>query len=246
MKPHKSIASMFGYELLGKKQIQHLTPESHLQILMENLDINIFLDVGANIGDLAYRLRQSGYGGRIVSFEPVKSNYTQLERMASSDPDWETFNIALGAEESTQTINITKTPKFASFYTPNQFSRQRFGNSQMTIQSTEEVTVRRLDNIYREIVDDSAPQRVFLKLDTQGNDLNVFLGAAGILDRISGLQSELSVQKIYDDIPDYIEVLQTYRSHGFEMTGLYPVSRDHDSLVIIEFDCFLRRRPSGS
>jgi hypothetical protein len=70
----------------------------------------------------------------------------------------------------------------------------------------------------------------------------VLEGAAECLPRIIALQSEISVIPIYDGMPDYITCLQTFREMGFELTGLYPVTRDRDTLVVVEFDCVMQRR----
>jgi hypothetical protein len=44
-------------------------------------------------------------------------------------------------------------------------------------------------------------------------------------------------------MPDYLESLATYTKAGFVMTGLYPVSRDKQTLALIELDCVMRRVP---
>jgi hypothetical protein len=45
--------------------------------------------------------------------------------------------------------------------------------------------------------------RVFLKIDTQGWDMEVLRGASGILDQVVGLQSELSARHCYNNIESY-------------------------------------------
>jgi len=36
--------------------------------------------------------------------------------------------------------------------------------------------------------------------------------------------------------------LAEFESHGFEITGMYPVSRDKQTLAIVEYDCVMTRR----
>ena len=104
----------------------------------------------------------------------------------------------------------------------------------------EEVEIRRLDEVLREATGDPAPERIFLKLDTQGFDLEVFAGAAGVLDKIVGLQSELSLRPIYEGMPTYLEALQAFQATGFAMTGIYPVTRDPE-WRIVECDAVMIR-----
>ena len=104
------------------------------------------------------------------------------------------------------------------------------------------VDMRRLDKFIPEILKYTNKPRIYLKIDTQGYDVNVIKGADGCINDILGFQSELSVTRIYDDTPDYIDALMYYRNIGYELSGIYPITRDNDTLLLIEFDCFLIRR----
>src|SRR5947209_5385885 len=58
--------------------------------------INVVLDVGANEGQFAAKLRRLGFGGRIVSFEPDPRVYPGLVERHRHDPAWRSYPIALG------------------------------------------------------------------------------------------------------------------------------------------------------
>ena len=88
--------------------------------------------------------------------------------------------------------------------------------------------------------------RVFLKLDTQGFDLEVLKGAESVLNKVVGLQAEASFKPIYEGMPDHITALTEFRRLGFEVTGFYLVSRDPGSYAIIEYDCVLARTAASS
>ena len=98
-----------------------------------------------------------------------------------------------------------------------------------------------LSRMWSEIVGGIPKPRVFLKLDTQGFDLEVVKGAVESLDYVLGLQSELSLKPIYEDMPDYLNALREFRRHGFEVTGFYLITRDRKSLAAIEYDCVMCR-----
>jgi len=62
------------------------------------------------------------------------------------------------------------------------------------------------------------------------------MGQKSPLDQIVALQSEIVIRPLYDDMPDYLESMSAFRKKGFELTGLFPVSRDQQSPILIEID----------
>lgn len=78
-----------------------------------------------------------------------------------------------------------------------------------------------------------------LKLDTQGYDLHVLAGADLVLPYVQAMQVELSLKSIYDGAPRYLDALRELERLGFEISGLYPVSRDRQSLAVVEYDCVI-------
>ena len=76
--------------------------------ILEHHGITVVLDVGANVGQYATRLRQAAGPGRIVSFEPLPTARVALEQAAAADPLWEVAPpMALGASAGTVTLNVS-------------------------------------------------------------------------------------------------------------------------------------------
>jgi FkbM family methyltransferase len=221
-------------------RVEHVLLELHLVHLLRVLDVNCVLDVGANQGQYGLELRHAGYDGHIVSFEPVPDCFEALRLVAMGDPRWTAHPWALGTEDGSARINIAARSGMSSFLTPNAYAHERFGALMQTV-GTVDVPVRRLEAVLDEVTRHIESPRLFLKMDTQGYDLEVFggLGAAGT--RLRGLQSEVSALPIYAGMPGMSEALSVYRSHGFALTGMFPVSRDERSLRVIEFDCVMAR-----
>jgi FkbM family methyltransferase len=204
---------------------------------IERSGIDLVIDAGANEGQFARRLR-SFYGGEILSFEPVTFAFDKLAKAASTDPDWHVYKLALGSEDSTQTINVSDRTLFSSLLNVNDYCVQRFGES-VKGERKEVIRIRRLDQLLEEIVPDIGNRRVFLKMDTQGYDLEVFKGLGDCLARVIGLQSEVSLISIYEGMPHWTDSISLYEQAGFGVVGMFPVNRD--SGLVIEYDCLLER-----
>ncbi len=223
------IGKLPGVELLS----------AHLATLFERLGINCVLDVGAHVGQYGRFLRNIGYKGHIISFEPILANFTILERRLAGDRKWMAHRMALGGEDGTVPINVTNITQFSSILAPNRYSLDQFG-SHSQVNRTETVVLRRLDSIIEDCTRAIGDPRVFLKLDTQGYDLKVLEGAGDYLERVLGVQSELSVKPIYEGMTGYLEAISSMNGMGFELTGMFPVLRDAQ-LRIVEFDSVMIR-----
>ena len=207
----------------------------HLDKLFAHLGIDTVLDVGARIGDYGLWLRHNGYRGRIISFEPVEASFQVLQERAAADGNWQAVRVALGAEDGEAEINVANQTFFSSFLEPNEYAFAEFETG-VGIDRTEQVTVRRLDTLLPEMLTGSARGNVYLKMDTQGWDLEVLRGATEVLDWIPALQSEVSVQAIYSGMPPFEQSLAEIGSLGYELSGLFPVNLD-SRMRVVEFDC---------
>ena len=108
----------------------------------------------------------------------------------------------------------------------------------------DDVQVKRLDCIIDSLLKSVGnTPRVFLKMDTQGYDLEVMKGASGCINPIVlGLQSEIAVtEPVYENMPHYLECLAYYESLGFELMNLFTVTRTARYRSILEYDCLMAR-----
>lgn len=215
------------------------TLRSCLADLFPRLGVNCVMDVGGHFGEYGRFLRAVGYTGTIISFEPVEASWEKLCRMAHADGNWMVHRMALGSADGFAELNLTAGSDFASFLGPNEYARAEFPGSSLVL-GRERVTVKRLDGIFADVTRGVLNPRVYLKLDTQGYDLEVLKGAAGCLNRIAALQSEVSVKPIYQGQPSLTDALAQIDRLGFELGGLYPVTRDREGRVV-EFDCVALR-----
>lgn len=217
------------------------TIQDHLRVVLERLRPECVIDVGANAGQFGQGLRNLGYGGWIVSFEPVRDTFEHLAELAAEDPRWRVHRLALGSAAENRPIYVTSMREFSSFRQPTSFSLQRF-RGESEVQEEEDVRVVTLDECAAACLDGIPSSRLFLKIDTQGWDLEVLKGAGRLLGRCEGLQLELSLIPIYPGVPTYLETLAYANEQGFSATGFFPITRD-DAHRLIEMDCVFVRSP---
>jgi FkbM family methyltransferase len=212
-----------------------------LMRLLQQLEINCVLDVGANHGQYARLLREWGYRGEIVSFEPIPEVFASLRQSMAGDPRWRGHPWALGEAETELELNVANgDAQASSFLTFNEEGPVRWGDEHRVARSVR-VPVRRLDAVLDQVTAHIASRRMYLKLDTQGFDLRVVAGAGARISEIVALQTEIAAFHFYDGMTSIGDALNRYRDLGFAITGMYPVSRKLDGLQVIEFDCMMMR-----
>jgi FkbM family methyltransferase len=216
----------------------HYLVHRHVAGILALYRVNVVIDVGANRGQYARGLREAGYRGHIASFEPVPADFERLAAAARRDERWSVHPYALGSEDGLTEINAVP-GTLSSLLAPTSFGESRY--EQLRERRSVRVPVRRLDGLLDEVLAPVSDPRPYLKLDTQGYDLEAFAGLGGRVDSFVGMQSELALMRIYEGMPRLPEALATYEAAGFRVTGVYAVSRQSRTARVLEFDCVMVR-----
>jgi len=229
-----------GYEVVPYPPSDRVRSRDSLRRVLNMLSIDCVLDVGANHGEFGNLLRDIGYKGWIVSFEPVHGTFKDLSIHAIARPPWRVFQYALGSENGQAEINLSESDYLTSFLTPLGPTKVLPHNR---VVGKEAVEVRRLDSIFDECMAGIDARNIYLKIDTQGFDIEVLRGAEGILSQLKGAQTEVSFIPIYQGMPRHIESIREFEARGFSVVDFMPVSRDDGGLLMVEMDCILARVP---
>jgi FkbM family methyltransferase len=206
-------------------------------LIAESQGVSVVLDVGANEGQYGQALRDEGYTGRIVSFEPLSAPFQRMQRAAGDDPRWQCVQVALADESGTVRMNGAENQELSSSMlewdeaapiTPAPFI------------GTEEVPQERLDDLGERFL--GPRDRLMLKLDVQGYELQVLAGAARTLPQVEVLDIELALKPLYHGQPDYRAMLDHLAREGFALAGVEPGFTDWSTGVMYEFDALFLRR----
>ncbi len=214
-----------------------------LTAMLERHGITLVIDIGANIGQYGAALRVSGYSGRIVSFEPLSAAHAELARVASPNKAWIVApRAAVGATSGSIAINVSASSDMSSALPFTADAASAFGGDRMVGQETVPLTT--VDAILAAHA--GANDRVFLKSDTQGYDLEVLRGASASLGRIVGLQIESSLCPIYEGQPDWRTIIDFLAPHGFTVHFVVPgyFSRRHGRMMEVDLIFFRQGSPA--
>lgn len=200
--------------------------------LWNKYDVQLILDVGANVGQYGSQIRSIGYKHKIISFEPYLNAFTSLTKKTNKDGKWEALNIALGDFDRQETLHISKNSASSSLKKINDVHLKAEPNT-LTI-GTEEVVVRKLDSIYSDL--NPNDENVFLKIDAQGFEKNILQGAEKSLPNIKGLQLELSIVELYEGEALFQEMLDFCTERGFTLHSIEPNFWDFKTGRLYQFD----------
>ena len=217
MKALQHLARKFGYDLTPAKKKKN--PSAQLTAVLAHHRIDTVLDVGANVGQYGQRLRNWGYSGRIVSFEPLSSAHEQLLARSASDPDWLVApRMAIGDVDGEIDIQVSAESDMSSILPQNELLQEISPSS--AVRTTERVPAHRLDSIIQDYV--NTEQRVLLKIDTQGFEPQVLDGSEALLAQLVGIQLEMSLLPIYEGECDYLTMIRRLAAAGFSLQLVLP------------------------
>ena len=231
-----SISGRFGIYTIPKWRSHDFMLIKRMQRIIDEYKIDCIIDVGANSGQYYNFLRKDiKYKGLVISFEPDPESYEVINKNSQNDPFWIVEKYALGNKEAELEFNIMEGSVFNSFLQPDNSETSVFDKSN-SIKKIIVVPVKRLDTLFSNYKNKYDFNNVFLKLDTQGFDLEVFEGTSNILEYIKGVQTEVSFMPLYKNAPTFEKSLKVFRENGFDVSGLYSLGESRFPHAI-EHDC---------
>jgi len=215
------VAKPLGIEVVRKGSAWELVEAEQLRRFLREFRVDCVFDVGANTGQYAARLRRGGYDGLIISFEPLPQAASEVTKAAQRDSKWILKPLALDSHARTVNFNVMKHSQFSSLHEPDHSSTAAFVDENCVVEQLT-IQTQTIASIYPALQAEHGFTRPFLKMDTQGHDVQVVQGAAAYISKFVGLQSELGLTTLYKGARDFHEALDYYRTLGFKLSALMP------------------------
>jgi FkbM family methyltransferase len=184
--------------------------------LLSHYQINKIFDIGANIGDYARFMREAGYKGKIVSFEPQSKEFQILKKAAQKDKNWQAVHMALGSSDEERFINIAGNSQSSSLMEMR--PEHSISEPSSAYVGKEKIVVRKTDTIMDDFYE--AGDHLLLKIDTQGFEKEVLAGAVQSLNRIAGIQLEMSLIMLYEGETLYADMISFLKEKGFHLYSI--------------------------
>ncbi len=166
------------------------------------------LDVGAmNLGEEIYAPLLELKRGAVLGFEPVPE---ECEKLNAAGTSHRYLPYAVG-DGRRRRFHICNYPMTSSLFPPNTELLDLYQNLGELVRVVREVEVKtvRLDDI------PEARETDFLKMDVQGAELDILLGAPVTLTNAVVVHTEVEFVPLYNGQPLFAEVDQELRRRGF-------------------------------
>ncbi|TMM57542.1 FkbM family methyltransferase [Maribacter algarum] len=190
-----------------------INPLNDIQRRFPNHELKIFFDVGANVGEYVDHIQKFFPNAEISCFEPISTTFEILKSHVQNQ-NVNCYQIGLGSENTEMEISI------------DQNSRSDMNSLVNVVRSdnpdlvSETIQIRTLDDFCSE---HSVTSIDYLKIDTEGFDLEVLKGARNFIQNqyVSFVEVEVSMNPENTFHVDFVEVKHYMENFGYRLFGIY-------------------------
>jgi len=197
--------------------------------------IDIVIDVGAHKGEYLKKIRKIK-PSKIYAFEPQKKIFQQLKVNIKKFKEVKIFNYACNDKDIKQNFYINSLTSTSSLLKPNESNwwikfKKFLLQKNSLIETIEVIKTKPLDSIIFKELDPNA--KILIKIDTEGNELNVLRGSKKILQRrnVSFIQVEVAKNEIYEsNNSEKLEAFLNKQGYFKCKSFLYPMLNFSDDI----------------
>ncbi|MGC1272190.1 MAG: FkbM family methyltransferase [Planctomycetaceae bacterium] len=218
----RSLFETLGYRVTRHRpQNRFLADDEALALLhAQGYRPRLIVDGGANVGDWTRKARRIFPEAQVHLFEPQTGCEAPLRELSKSSPGlfFHPFALTRPGVASVRMGGGGGDDRGTGCYV----ARSPVDDTELR-----ERPARSLDEVVAGLA--SPSDRVLLKLDLQGHELDALAGACRLLDSVEVVLSEVSFYPVGGDGPVFFDYASFLRDRGFEMydvAGLFARTRD--------------------
>jgi FkbM family methyltransferase len=202
--------------------------------LLQHYNIDMIFDIGANKGQYAKGIIDAGYTNKMVSFEPLTSAHTVIEKESKKYANWTVApRCAIGSKNEEIEINISANSVSSTLL--NMLDSHIDGAPDSKVIGKEKVQVYPLDEIAPEYL--KSTKNLFIKMDVQGFEKEVLKGGQAIIEKAKGIEMEISLVPLYENQTFLLdEALQFMKEKQFRLVSIVPAFTDLKTGVVLQLN----------
>jgi len=175
------------------------------------------------------------------SFEPYPPAAARLRYLARNDPDWEVQEIAVSSVSGSSTLNVMRNSQFNSLSTPR-YDETRDCSHLNTVVETTQVETSSLTDVIAHAQDLRPIKRAYLKMDTQGYDMQIVQAAPEALRTFLAVQTEASLKCLYSTSTTIGDAIAWYAQQSYDVSAVLSNNGGTFSALIESDVVFVRRQ----
>ena len=190
-----------------------IDPLKDIQRRYAQHQMSTFFDVGANVGEYAQHISKTFPNATIWCFEPIAATYAVLETNTKK-LNVRCHQIGLAAENHEMTVAIDQSNR------SDMHSLAHPVHTQNPDLAEETITLKTLDFFCQQ---KTIAEIDYLKIDTEGYDLEVLKGATNLLQnqQVAFVEVEVSMNPENTYHIDFASVKNFMESHQYRLFGIY-------------------------
>ena len=216
----KSLLNFFGFEIMRKRK-RNFDQIIHECFQKIQVTPRVVIDVGAHVGESINRFNLLFHTPKIYAFEANPSLANSLFTK-HKESNVKVFSMGLGAIPVSQSFNFYTSSSGASSFlevNPGERFTKRRGIREVNTEKAL-INVETLDGLYRSGI--ISEEIDFLKIDTQGTELDVLRGASYLLKNglVKFIEFEIIVTPVYMNQEKWSSIIDYLLSHGYNLIAL--------------------------
>lgn len=204
---------------------------------LTDINFKTIIDVGANTGQFAQKMRKLFPDAMIYSFEPIPEAYQILVSTFKADNKFKAFNLALGDKELDTVFNLNEFSPSSSFLEMDSLHKDNFPFTKTTKEIN--VSIKRLENVLANCL---IEYPMLIKLDVQGYESEVIKGGITTILKANLLITEVSFYHLYEGQPLFDDIYAQLKNLGFQYVGNFDQLVSPQNGAILQADAIFKKK----